>query len=512
VSEGLSSGQPIPVRRETVVAFIGPAPRGPVGIPVSIDGVDACLKRFGSPGCDSPLLDAMRQFFANGGNDAIVVRVCRSVRRHRIVLDGPSGVLTLEAINPGAHELLRASVDYDGIPSADLDRFNLVVHRLASHDRPIVEQQEIFCGLSTDPADPDFIAHALLNSDLIRVNDQIPEQRPDVTFLSGIEVGTSYVYADPDWSESGCLTDYDLIGCDKESTGLFALDQVPSVDLVNLVSDAPDLGPVALFTAERYCRKRNAMLLIDPPTHWRSVADAIQSARESGFTSANVATYFPRPVERDLSSTSALGALAGALAARDACDGVWQSQENTPLAIRGRARPLFDIDIEEQYALRRAGINALRPGGRSRLELTGMVTMNRGGGCVTEWDDLRLRRTVLFIIDGIARGTRWAAFQRGDAQTCIELSEQVERYLHDLFAVGALTGAKLSEAGHITCEQQTNSTVDPVGQPLDSESGVSFVVGFTPLEHGMQRFRFHQRPVECQVQVLHVEHSIALAS
>ncbi len=55
VSESLSSGQPIPVRRETGVAFLGSAPRGLVGIPVKVDSVDDYLKRFGVPGCDTPL-------------------------------------------------------------------------------------------------------------------------------------------------------------------------------------------------------------------------------------------------------------------------------------------------------------------------------------------------------------------------------------------------------------------------------------------------------------------------
>jgi len=512
VSESLSSGQSIPVRRDTVVAFLGPAPRGPVGIPITIGGVDEYLKRFGIPGCDSPLLDAIRQFFANSGENAIVVRVCSSTRRHCIVFPGPSGVLTLEAINPGPHEWLRASIDYDGIPSTDHNRFNLVVHRLASRDQPIVEQQEVYRGLSVDTADTDFVGHALLGSELVVIKEEIPEQRPDVTFRHGIEVGASYIYVDPEWPENGCLTDYDLIGCNTEGTGLFALDQVPTIDLVSLVSDAQDLGPVALFAAERYCRQRNAMLLVDPPTHWQSGHDAIRLARESGFTSPNVVTYFPRPIGRGQSFTSALGALAGALADGDARDGVWGLQDDVSLQMRAQVRLLFDLDIEEQYALQRIGINALRLTGSSRLELTGLVTLNRGCGCTTEWDELRLRRMVLFIINDIVRGTRWAAFQANDAETWVELRDQVQRYLHDLFAAGALFGANVVDAGYVICDRQTNSGYNRGGHPTSSESGVSFVVGFVPFGHGMQSFRFHQRPVECQIQTLHIEHSVALAS
>ena len=43
-------GQPIPVARESVTAFIGPAPRGPVDIPVAVRSLEEFLARFGVPG------------------------------------------------------------------------------------------------------------------------------------------------------------------------------------------------------------------------------------------------------------------------------------------------------------------------------------------------------------------------------------------------------------------------------------------------------------------------------
>ena len=502
VSESLSSGQAIPVRRDTVVAFLGSAPRGPVGIPVTIGGVDEYLKRFGAHGCISPLFDAICQFFTNGGKSALVVRVCSSVRHHRIVLPTATDTLTLEAANPGSHELLRASIDYDGIPSSDADRFNLVVHRLMSRDRPIIEQQEVYLGLSVKIADTHFVGHALLESELVRVSGKIPGQRPQLTFHSGIEVGSSYIYVDPDWPETECLNDYDLTGCKTEGTGLFALDQVPSIDLVNLVPDMPELGPVALFTAERYCRDRNAMLLVDPPEHWRTVHDAVRSARESGFASPNVATYFPRPAVSGEHPASALGAFAGALAARDARDGIWGLAGKECLDIRGCDRLPFDFDSEEQHAIHRAGINVLRMAGRSRLELTGLVTLNRGSGCITEWDQLSVRRATLFIVDSISRGTRWAAFQGDDPGTSGELYEQVRHFLDDLFATGVLSGAGMDQPGYVTCERTDHKS--------DCKSALVFDVGFTLTGTVMQSFRFHQCPDECRIRRLYAEHPVAM--
>ncbi len=508
VSESLSSGQPISVRRDTIVVFIGAAPRGPVGIPVAIGSVDEYLKRFGAPGHDGALFDVLRQFFASGAQQAIVVRVCSSARRHRILLPGPAGVLTLQAVNPGPYEWLRASVDYDGLAPSGSHRFNLVVHRLAAPDRPIVERQEIYRGLSVDPADAEFVGHALLGSELVAVAGTIPEQRPEITFRSGIEVGAAYIYVDPAWPDVDGLTDYDLIGCNTEGTGLFALDQLPSIDIVCLVPDLPDLGPVALFTAERYCRRRNAMLLVDPPAHWRHVDDVIRASRESGFASPNVMTYFPRPHGVDGKVNSAAGFVAGALAVHDARDGVRDLPDEPTLAIRGRIRPATDLDHNAQLMLKRAGINALCSVGPGRMELTGLVTMNRGGGCEIEWDDLRLRRVVLFVIESIARGTRWAAFQHNDGETRAELRGQVSRFLCDLFDAGALAGATATDAGYVICDAPAGG---PVAPGADEEPGLSFVVGFTPRGHAMQSFRFDQQRIECRIALLHIEPDIALA-
>ena len=67
------------------------------------------------------------------------------------------------------------------------------------------------------------------------------------------------------------------------------------VDLICLLSGAPDtdIGPVGLFAAERYCARRNAILLLDPPSHWSQVEDVARSQRNSPFASPNVMTYFP---------------------------------------------------------------------------------------------------------------------------------------------------------------------------------------------------------------------------
>ena len=86
VVEGLSRGQAIPVDGDSVTAFVGPTPRGPVDHAVKIDGPGDFLKNFGVPECHCRLEFSVRQFFANGGRNAVVVRVSGTSVCHRIRL------------------------------------------------------------------------------------------------------------------------------------------------------------------------------------------------------------------------------------------------------------------------------------------------------------------------------------------------------------------------------------------------------------------------------------------
>jgi hypothetical protein len=172
VVESPTGEDPIPLRRETVTAFVGPAPRGPAHIPVAIDSVAEFRKRFGSPAERSRMEWILGQYFENGGRGAIVVRVPRPGTPNRLSLPGPGGSLDLAAHNPGPLEYLRVAVDYDNIAADDLWRFNLTVQRIRSPSNPLVEEQEIWRGVSIVPDERGYIGEILGESALVRT-DQI---------------------------------------------------------------------------------------------------------------------------------------------------------------------------------------------------------------------------------------------------------------------------------------------------------------------------------------------------
>ncbi len=515
----MSRGQRIAVRRETVVAFLGATPRGPVSIPVTIRSVNEYMTRFGSKDYPDQLRVLLAQFFANGGTKAIVVRVSQSSRYSRISLTGPSSPLILDAINPGPRESLRASIDYDHIPGTESDRFNLVIHRMTSPTVHIVEEQEIFSSISVNPEDSNYLGHALLNSGLVRACGALPAERPISTLRLGAEAAGFYVYGEMEWKRNETLTDYDLVGSDSEGTGLFALDLLPILDFVCMVPDHDgDIGPVALFMAERYCRKRNAFLLMDPPPQWTSVAAVLDYCRGHEFFSPNVLTYFPRLADKgqqsDAPCTSMLGANAGGLANEDAADG--DSAATGPGSVALRCGPGLELALSDAdcIALARNGVNALQRVGPGHAQMNGLVTFARGTELAADWNDLRKRRSALFIVESIARGTRWTAFDDNPEETRTELRRQVEIFMQELYEQGALSGVTSKASYYVFCDSETNRTSGSiaVNDAKVGSGSFTFCVGFALSGAGFVAFRFMHNAFECRVDELGWQPGIALAS
>src|SRR5258705_2648626 len=134
---------PIAPLPTAVTAFIGRTLKGPLDTPTVISSFADYQQHFGGLWQPAPLSYAVEQFFDNGGQQAIIVRVANGARPPSLRLPAASGALLLRALAPGTREYLRASVDYDGIAAAEDDQFNLVLQRLRMPDSEWIEAQEI---------------------------------------------------------------------------------------------------------------------------------------------------------------------------------------------------------------------------------------------------------------------------------------------------------------------------------------------------------------------------------
>lgn len=468
-----------------ITAFVGRTLRGPIHRPVTISSFADYQSAFGGLWQPSTLSYAVEQFFENGGRQAIVVRVINGARPPTLALPAGPEVLWLEALGCGTREYLRASVDYDGIGENEQDCFNLVLQRVRAPGSEHVEDQEIFRRVSCKTVSNRFVASALSESALARVVAEVPVTRPDRTLRHDGRGSVGYVHSNPDGDDGAPLTDYDLIGSAVRGTGMFALK---AVDQFNLLCIPPlaretDVGIGVLLVAARFCRERNAMLLVDPPSTWTDAESALRGLREWHFCSENALMYFPRLLGYDrlrgrFEQFSPCGAVAGMLArAGEACP-LWSATEAEEVVLRPGYRPICVVSDSERLRLVQGGVNTLQSV-RSpvRLDLSAR-TLAGGSSGSSDWKYLSARRLALFIVESIERGTRWVVFEVNGPELWTRVATQVESFLAALDADGAFVGHAHDEAFFVVCDERVNNANDVYN------GTVNILFGFAALRSG----------------------------
>ena len=476
VTEIAAMGYPIDATPETTAAFVGRALRGPLNTPVLIHNFGEFRRRFGDIWSRSSLGPAVQQFFEHGGKNLHIVRVANNARGAMICLPASGSALVLRALEPGSTECVRAAVDYDGIDANNDELFNLTLQRVDPNTGLVIDQ-EMFRKLSFIESADTFVADALLKSSMVRVESPYPTHRPEVTIPSHVRKGSEYVEHVQDGTDGAELSDYDLIGSQRDGHGLFALEQVDDLDLLYLPPPGKgiDLGPAAMLAAERYCRSRGAMLIVDPPLGCKTAADAVLQVREQGYASPNLLGYFPRLVsrrEKDAQPRAVGGALAGLLCKLDRTYGPWQGLDQRGLGFRRDLVPAIDIDEEGATMLAREGLNVIAPGEAGRARVMGSMTMARGSEQQRTLTHLPVRRLCLRIINSIERATRWAVFEPIDERLAQRVHGQVFAYLSVLVDLGAFADDRFD----VQCDAGLCKKLDGVND------GFSILIVFQPRE------------------------------
>jgi len=307
-------------------------------------------------------------------------------------------------------------------------------------------------------------------------------------FLNG---GTSahIVRVSPSGGGTSPLGPADLIGREDQRTGIYALEQV---DLFNLLcippdrDDFPDADLAQVYRqAAAYCRKRSAMLIIDPLGQWSVAAsaghfDQVKPADLGIATSdaANCAVYFPRIKKIDAAAGGAekvfpaSGVIAGVFAASDLRQGVWNAPagiNNPVLGITGLEIALTDA---ENGVLNPLHVNCLR-----NLPPTGPVVWGaRTLSADPNYQYIAIRRLMIYLEASITRGTEFAAFERNDPALWAKLRGSVGNFLSALWLQGAFVGAAADEAYFAQCDQTTTTSTDI------ANGVVNIVVGFAPVQ------------------------------
>lgn len=200
--EELSSGvHTITGVATSVTAFIGYTKRGLDNRAQQILSFADFERQFGGLAADSELSYAVQQFFANGGNQAYIVRVPRhgatdaGITLHDSVVPGKSS-LTVTALSAGswANGML-IDIDYDGISAADTTSYNITI------TDPSTGTVESFL-VSQDSTKNNYVVAVVNDPDngSQLVNVSVPDAtaaRPVQTGVTGADIASSLPISGP---------------------------------------------------------------------------------------------------------------------------------------------------------------------------------------------------------------------------------------------------------------------------------------------------------------------------
>lgn len=509
----------------SITAFVGRALRGPINTPTVINGFGDFERIFGGLSLLSSMSYAVRDYFQNGGGQAIIVRLFQAKPTTPpastpwldpppvATLSLPSSVagknpLVLQATSPGTWaNSLRARVDslihpdapaLLGVPAGAL--FNLTVRDMGTG------ATEVFQNVTVIDSSRRIDKVLLKESVLVQLppGASLPEAVPaesDASFkpTSGQPTPPPFASAS-DPRSVGVATpvnDGDPLGNDAftgtglqgRKQGLFSLEQT---DLFNLLCIPPptldgDVSDELLTSAMKYCEARRAMMIVDPPTTWTTKDRAREgftktSNPDIGTHSKNAALFFPRVQQRNplrdgqLESFAPCGAIAGVIARTDAERGVFKAPAGLDATLVGIPSLTVNLTDAENGELNPLGVNCLRTLPSVGRVVWGARTLQGDDRLGSQWKYLSVRRLALFIEESLYRGTQFAVFEPNDEPLWSQLRLNVGAFMNNLFRQGAFQGQTPREAFFVKCDKDTNTQND-INLGI-----VNVLVGFAPLK------------------------------
>jgi phage tail sheath protein FI len=500
----------------SITAFVGRALRGPTDAigPVTINSFGDFERIFGGLWLESTLGFAVRDFFLNGGSQAIIVRCFHAAAtgRAEATLDAGSGAnpLPLRAASPGSWgNNLRVRIDHDTRPLLATEAADTLFNLTVKDTRTGLV--EIFRNVSSTPGHPRQVETVLQNESVLirstatsiaatRVRPGAhadPAAGKDVFDDSETTAHSSVILSpDPaagDATDGEPLTEADIsdAGLEADKLGMFALLKA---DLFNLLcipphklSTAPDeTAPVdveltLIEAAAAFCQKHRAFLIVDPP--YRSTLTDILSFQKDDLPATNhAALYFPtlqqpNPLhDSQLEEFAPCGAVAGIMARTDSQRGVWKAPAGTEARIVGVPALSVPLTDAENGQLNPVGINCLRTMPAAGRVVWGARTLEGSDRLASEWKYIPVRRMALFIEETLFRGTQWVVFEPNDEPLWAQIRLNIGAFMQSLFRQGAFQGSTPREAYLVKCDRET-TTQDDINRGV-----VNIMVGFAPLK------------------------------
>jgi hypothetical protein len=514
----------------SITAFVGRALRGPINEPTLINNFTDFERRFGGMDVDYPMSYAVRDFYLNGGSQALILRLFGKPKPGDNV--DPKGVakftvdtLKMEAASPGVWgNKLSIKIDKNGITGEVAERYGLAVadlFNLTVVENPPTGAREFFRNVTLNKQKGGSRRlDRVLEQESLRVRFQklgdgqpdIPDNAPapgntapnlDPTNPDNFKTKPDSVPRFQAGADSLDLVqkDFDLQKQNPDDqnsppilkTGLYALEKA---DLFNLLCIPPeqrngDTLPSVYQLALSLCVKRRAMLIVDSIYAWGTNAETATDNAKNGLSNLglvgtdarNAVIYFPRVIQADplregQSDTFVpCGIIAGIMAKTDVQRGVWKAPAGIDAGLLGIQGLQVDLSNDENGVLNPLGINCLRnfPPVYGRV-VWGARTLRGADQLADEYKYLPVRRMLLFLEESLYRGTQWVVFEPNDEPLWAQIRLNIGAFMNGLFRQGAFQGKSPKEAYFVKCDSETTTQYD-----ID-RGIVNIIVGFAPLK------------------------------
>lgn len=473
-----------------ITAFVGRALRGPVSEPTILNSFGDFERTFGGLWTESTMSYAVRDFYINGGSQAIIVRLDNAASAATIDLPtgaaAPDDVLPLDAASVGEWgNSLSVTVDHNTKDPADGSLFNLTITEAGGATEKLLN-------VSIDATYARYVPRVLEQSSaLVRVRRDnngdwiVPNTRPS-------EATTNAAADSGDDGNALTANQFSGPGMEAAKTGIYALEKA---DLFNLLCLPPltregDMPNSVYQAALTYCVQRRAMLIVDPPAVWGANKETAAATASSGLNglglsgtdARNAALYFPRVCQADplrdgqLDTFVPCGIVAGVMARTDTQRGVWKAPAGLDAALNGIQGLQVNLTDPENGQLNPLGINCLRSFPINGRVVWGARTLRGADQQADEYKYVPVRRFVLFLEESLYRGTQWVVFEPNDEPLWAQIRLNIGAFMQNLFRQGAFQGQTPREAYFVKVDKET-TTQNDINLGI-----VNIVVGFAPLK------------------------------
>jgi phage tail sheath protein FI len=493
-----------------IAAFVGRALKGPLDTAVTINSFSDFGRIFGGMALGYPLGYSVRDFFANGGGQAIVVRIWEPKPIPTPPNPIPQPVAGVAVVPPGTSFKVIAGLSLEASsPGLWGDKVSVTVVGPGAVDAAVLTDlgyaaADLFSLLITDTSTNfnETIRYVSIEEGTRRV-DRVLAAESQLVLVSRDAFGNSVlpsVAPTPttsgtflaNGSDGGPITQFTAYVPSSGKRGLNALDDA---DLFNLLCIPPDStsddwkATGLLFAVYRdalaYCKSRRAFLIVDPPKEWTTVIAAVPGPGPAGLNLTAGgdygAVYFPHLLQSDplkqgqIGVFAPSGAVAGVFARTDGERGVWKAPAGLGAGLVGVSG--FDVKITdaENGQLNPLGVNCLRTFAAAGNVVWGARTLRGADALTDDYKYVPVRRLALFLEESLFRGTKWVVFEPNDEPLWSQIRLNVGAFMNDLFRKGAFAGKTPKDAYLVKCDAETTTSYD------QSIGVVNIVVGFAPL-------------------------------